>query len=185
MLSLVWRTCQAWQGLRSDLYYCKTLNPSDSCSAHVYATIWSFLDCSVHMNSDRKICEFLVVVMTSLGICSLTVKPENWDRKTTSTIFELNLKQTLVKYWLDDGLWPGPFQGSREWQLKSYFSEAYKDKPKRPPYFPSGSIRCKHISWCTSCLRDLPPMSNQEQVYIVTYFLPVNLPPTCDPAHLV
>lgn len=39
------------------------------------------------------------------------------------------------------------------------FAEACKGNTTTPPYFPSGPIRARQISWCTSCLQASYPQS--------------------------
>lgn len=79
-----------------------------------------------------------------------TVNPENWEKKTSPWFFKSNLQQVLIKDW--PGWWTvtRSSPGFPECGDESHFAESCKGKSIKPPYFPSGPIRGKHISCSTS-----------------------------------
>lgn len=79
----------------------------------------------------------------------------NWNRYF---FYFLIMQESTI-----DGLWPGSSQGPQK-RVTSHILHGLIE-PIRLPYFPSGPIGDKHLSWRTSC--------------------PCTFPPTHDQAHLV
>lgn len=95
---------------------------------------------------------FFYFKFTSDSNYLFSIKPENCERKTSSTNFEPNLKHALIKYcpgWLALGRTILGFPGNGN---EPHCDEAYKGTPIRPPYFRSGPVRGKYMFWYISCI---------------------------------
>lgn len=85
--------------------------------------------------------------------------------KITTIIFETNLKQALLTRSQKDGHFPGAYSEFSENGTKLHKAEACDGKPHKVRYF--------------------LPLSNRGQAYILIYFTPMSLLPTCDQVHSV